>query len=299
MIARRVIIFANPGSGRGRGHVIVSQLEPALTAAGYDVSVHTQHPSAVSDWFPAREAHAAIVVGGDGTLRVVVEQLLTHVGPDAMPPILFIGLGTANLMQAHLELRYSSQRMAHTVLDLLHRRRVRHVDIATANQHVFLIVASCGFGATVVHALTRVRTGPIRKRSYVLPILSTLRDIDFVPLTVFIDDHRVHADRPALVFVGNVREYGTGFPVLDRADSSDRLLDVCVLPCDSVPMLIQTALLTSVGRHHDLPGVVYARATQVRIQSHRPVALQIDGDAAGFTPVDIRLLDARVGFIVA
>jgi len=44
--------------------------------------------------------------------------------------------------------------------------------------------------------------------------------------------------RPAVAFVGNVKEYGTGFEILPAARSDDELLDVCVLPAGSARELI-------------------------------------------------------------
>jgi diacylglycerol kinase (ATP) len=307
MPGHTIVIFCNPGSGRGRGIIIASQLQATLIRAGFHIIVHTQHPAikiATENetgfhWSHVSRAYAIIVIGGDGTLRAVVEQLLLQVHSNPLPPILFIGLGTANLMQKHLQLKYLSDDIGNTVIELLHKRRVKYIDVAALNERPFLLMVSCGFDAAVVHALTRVRRGPIRKWSYVMPVLNSLHSSDFIEVSVLVDNQRVHQHAPALVYVGNVREYGTGFAVLDQAISDDGLLDVCILPCDSVAKLMQIAIKTSMGAHHDLPGVIYTRGKNITIESVAPVPVQMDGDAAGFTPADIRLLDRRAGFIVA
>jgi diacylglycerol kinase family enzyme len=106
------------------------------------------------------------------------------------------------------------------------------------------------------------------------------------------------ADTPAIAFVGNVAEYGAGFPVLDRASSFDQRLDICVMECRSHYDLAQLAMLTMVGKHHDHAGVIYTTGVDVRIRCPDPAPMQVDGEAAGTTPTHIRLLDDRVAFIV-
>ncbi len=294
----RLLIFANPVSGRGRGIKILDRLLPTLSAAGYQVESHTDHPESLAPIDDVDSVYAMIVIGGDGTLRAVVERL-KHLHPDApLPPVLVIGLGTANLMQRHLGLRYRKSDLPQQVARLLQNRKTKQVDVATAGEHLFLLMASCGLDSSVVEQLARARTGPISKATYLPFIARSLTQYAFSPVTVTVDGQVVHRDAPAQVFVGNVAEYGTGFPVLDRASSFDQRLDVCVLPARSRVGLMRLMLLTMLGKHHGAPGVVYTTGRDVRIESAIPMPIQIDGESAGMTPTHIRLLDTPVGFIV-
>lgn len=295
---RRLLIFANPTSGRGRGILILESLTPSLQRAGWGVDVIVEHPAHLSGIPDPQDVDALIVIGGDGTLRAVVDRVTHLLGAENVPPILVMGLGTANLMQRHLGLQYDSQHLAEDVIGLLNRRKIVRVDTAMANDHLFLLMASCGFDAAVVHELASVRTGPITKLTYAAPMLTSLLDYPFHPLTVEVDGQILHADAPAMVFVGNVKEYGTGFPVLDRASSFDQRLDVCIMPCANPYELMQLAMLTLVGKHHDQRGVVYTTGRDIRITSPERIPLQVDGEESGFVPVTIRLLEGRVPFIV-
>ncbi len=298
MPASRLLIFANPLSGRGRGTKILKQLIPALQKAGWAVEAMTTHPQTIENIDHPDSIDALIVIGGDGTLRAVIERLTQLIEPDRLPPVLFIGLGTANLMQQHLKLVYDQANLPADVIDLLRAKKIARVDTAIAGDHLFLLMASCGFDSLVVKRLAKARTGPITKLSYLSPIITSLTSYDFPPVTVEVDGKIVHANAPAQVYVGNVAEYGTGFPVLDRASSFDQRLDVCVMPCSSHAGLAQLLMLTLIGKHHDAPGVVYTTGQQIHIHSDQPIPLQIDGEDAGTTPVRIRLLDTPLGFIV-
>ena len=103
---------------------------------------------------------------------------------------------------------------------------------------------------------------------------------------------------PALAVVGNVREYGTGFPILTHADPQDGLLDVCVMPCRDRLQLVETLMHVSLGEHVNQEGVVYLRGKKVVVTSPSKVPVQIDGDPAGFTPLEIEVVPGALRFLV-
>ena len=86
--------------------------------------------------------------------------------------------------------------------------------------------------------------------------------------------------------------------MLPGARPDDGLLDLCVIPVKSPADSIRQFLLSAAGEHILDEGVVYARGTEIRVDSPDPVPVQIDGDPAGFTPVVFSLLPRRLAFIV-
>ncbi len=130
-------------------------------------------------------------------------------------------------------------------------------------------------------------------------MLTVMSSYRYPPLGVVADDREIFSSAPAVAFVGNVAEYGTGFPVLPMARSDDGLLDVCVLPCRSTADLAHWALLAASGEHLHAEGAVYVRARRVNIVAKHATPVQIDGDPAGHTPVNIDLLPFKLPFIVA
>jgi diacylglycerol kinase (ATP) len=115
---------------------------------------------------------------------------------------------------------------------------------------------------------------------------------------VNLDGEEIFPNEQALAFVGNLSEYGTGFPIVPYARADDGLLDVCVLPCRSREELVRLFLLAAVGEHVRVEGAVYRRGRHVRIESPVSVPVQVDGDTAGHTPVQIDLLPVQLPFIV-
>ena len=291
----RVLIFANPIAGSGRGRTIANALRTRLAKRKIDVEIFFDRVSEIDPRkIKSAPIRAVITVGGDGTLRGVAEFLLNTLGPESLPPLVVVPLGTANLMRQHLNLDWDA-----TDIDrAIDEHKVVHLDAARANGQLFLLMAGVGIDAAIVHALDRVRSGPINKLSYILPAALALKDYSFPSMSVELDGKEIFPKAPALTFVGNVSEYGTGFPILPDAQSDDGLLDVCVLPCKTPQKLIELALRTVASEHTQLPGVVFAKGKRIRIYTDKAVPVQLDGDPAGHTPLDIELLPHRLPFIV-
>ena len=299
---KRVLIFANPIAGRGRGRRIAERLRSRLTEVRFDAEIVTERPDAFDLARLDRPVEAAIVIGGDGTLRAVAHRLFLDPRDPAggNPPLLVVPLGTANLMGRHLGIRWNDRTLEAQVAAAITSHRVVSLDTARANGRLFLLMTGIGFDAHVVHELARLRRGPIRITSYVTPALSALMDYAYSPLHVVVDGREVFGPEPGIVFVGNLPEYGTGFPVLPQARADDGVLDVCAMPCRSRQDLLKLFLQATIGEHVRAEGVAYVKGKHVSITTPggQPVPMQVDGDPAGHTPAEIDLLPIRLPFIV-
>src|SRR5687767_9462324 len=298
-VTRDVLIFANPIAGRGRGRVIAERLAGRLAAEGFRPTLFLERADEVKPEQLGPHARAAIVIGGDGTVRSVAKCLFrqTEEHHDG-PPLLIVPMGTANLLGRHLGIRWDARDLVPRVVRAVADHDVVRLDTACANDEMFLLMASVGIDAQVVHELDRVRAGPIDFTSYVLPAALALTAYEYPRLTVNVDGATVWRDGQAMALVGNVKEYGTGFPLLPHARPDDGLLDVCVLPSRTRNDALRHFLHAAAGEHLQSEGVVYVKGKDVRIESPEPTSVQIDGEAAGHTPVAIKSLPVRVPFIV-
>lgn len=292
--ASSVLLFANPNAGRGAARRATAAIAGQLLLEGYHVHPVIQHPTSF-DPQQAAGAVAAISIGGDGTLRAVADMLSKAPHP---VPIVVVPMGTANLMGKHLDLRWGRRDLPEQILAAIRGQRVIWMDAGRANGKLFLLMAGVGFDAQIVHELDRLRRGPIDLASYVLPAALAVRDYAYPPIRISVDDTVVFDDGPAVAFVANIPEYGTGFPLLPRAKANDGLLDICVLPCRDMRQLMKVVLRASVGEHLDVEGAVYLTGTRVMVESTVEVPVQLDGDSAGHTPMAIELLPRAVPFIV-
>jgi YegS/Rv2252/BmrU family lipid kinase len=292
---RNVAICANPIAGRGKGRAMAEQLRGVLETANFRANIILDPPNLI-ERKQLEAADAIITVGGDGTLRAVVARCLEVL--EAAPPMLPVPMGTANLMCRHLGYAGKGSKFAGQVAGLLGGGKIAWLDAACANDQLFLLMAGIGLDAHIVHELDRIRKGRINFASYLLPAAMALAAYKYPPMEVRIDGERVFDSAPALAFVGNVKEYGTGFPILPQARSDDGLLDVCVIPMRSRLDAIGQFMRVAFSEHVQGEGVVYARGREIEIDSPQEVPMQIDGDPCGHTPARIRLLPMRVPFLI-
>jgi diacylglycerol kinase family enzyme len=305
--SQRILIFANPVAGTGKGRLLAQRLGDCFTREGWESQIVQERPEEASEQMLAGMT-AAVSIGGDGTLRSVVERV-TEGGRTEGPGVLVVPMGTANLMGRHLGVGLGMRGVEERAVAAIRGKRIVRLDVGKVSSRngphggetegrLFLLMVGVGLDGAIVHALDRVRKGPIGFASYLRPAFETLAGYAFHEIEVEVDGQVVWRMGPAVAFAGNVKEYGTGFPILPLARSDDELLDVCVLPARSARDLIEHAVAMVAGEHHLREGVVYVKGKRVAVRSKEAVAVQADGDPAGWTPVEMELMKTRVGFIV-
>ena len=292
---KTVAILANPLAGQGNGRATAEALQTSLPAAGVGVTVIFDAPAAANAEVLAA-ADAVIAIGGDGTLRAAASRCLEVRGN--IPPLLLIPMGTANLMGRYLGIHWLPEELAQRAIESLRNGRIVMLDAARANGKLFFVMAGIGIDAQFIHEMDRIRSGPIKYASYVVPAALALAKYRYVPLEVIVDGQTIFASAPAMAFIANISEYGTGFPVAPDARPDDGLLDVCIVPIVSLVEGVRQFFHAAAGEHILGEGVVYARGKEIEIRSAKPLPVQIDGDSAGYTPTRIDLLPIRVPFIV-
>lgn len=307
--------IVNPVSGRFGNRALVEAFRRRAEAAGRAVTVQRTAGTGDAEAM-AREAFAAgvaalVVVGGDGTVREVVNGMT-----DGGPPILVVPSGTENILAKYLGIR----RDAEWLWQVLCEGREIELDVGVhwggdsavekaardgcPTGRRFLLIAGAGFDAEVVRRLTLERKGHITYWSYFWPVWRSFWSYRQPQVFVEADD-RVIFDGRGLVYVGSIPRYAVGMRLLARAVAADGLLDVCVFQCcksnavlGGRVTLLRHALNTFLGRHVGTRGVIYAQARRVRVWSKERVPVEIDGDLAGELPQEYGVADFRARFLV-
>lgn len=280
-----VAVQRNPKSGAGRQSREIDNLLRELQAHGFHAELYGNRDeldTAVRD--PARREalHGIVAAGGDGTLLDVMNR---H--PEV--PVAILPMGTENLCAKHLQMPFSGTEVAKIVAD---GHRVQF-DVGRIGEQRFMVMASAGFDAAVIHAMHRQRKGHISRISYLKPIGSSLLAYRFPALRVYIDDD----PEPIIgrnVVVANLPSYALGLKVASDARPDDGLLDVRVMQHGSVAGMFRYLALIYYRRHERVRDVISRKGKRIRIESDQPVPVQIDGDPAGMTPVEITV-EADVG----
>ena len=287
----RIALLCNPVSGNGRARRLAPRIETILIRSGHDVEIHwTAGRGDATDW--ARESaggyERVLVIGGDGTLN----EMLNGLEDPGRVPIAQLPTGTANLLAHDLGWPRDPARVA----QMLETGTVRRIDMGLAGERRFLLVVSAGFDAMVTRDIERNRTTTLGYRGYARPVLRALGEYRPRRLTVEVDD--APAVEGEWVIVANTRNYGGLFTMADRARVDSGHLDVGVLKKAPIGKLIGIGVAGLTGGLSRRDDVTYLTGMRVRIDADQPVPLEIDGDHAGETPVEIELHPAAVPVLV-
>lgn len=289
----RLHFVVNPVSGRGRAPTVVARVADALREDGLE-STHyvTKAPGDASRHVGALADDACdrlIVVGGDGTLREVMNGR-----PHPFPwPVGIVPFGTANLIGRELGMPLNPttggvgrQLVEATRWDV----DVLRVSGSGRADEVAVGVVGAGLDAELVRAVSALRAEAAGGGygRWLRPLWNVFQGFRFPRLRVTVDGRRTYAASACVI--QNAHNYGGLFVLSPDAALDSGRLDVFMIRAATHRDLFRImtgAFLRRVHKHKD---VKLVRGTSVRVRADAPVAVQADGDPAGVTDLDVELL---------
>ena len=295
----QIVLTFNPTSGKGHASGNVELIAKALEVTGHTTRVIETEPSDAKTWLLPKLADCdlLLVFGGDGTVLLVLDAVL-----DAGVPIFHVPEGTENLFARGFGMSADPERVAAAVS----RFKLVKMDVGKANGQRFLLMASLGFDAEVVHDLAARRRGAISHLSYVGPMLRQFFKWKPPRLSVFIDGRDLltefitdgggqgngqtneqgspHASRVegrrGFVIVANSRCYALGLNPAPSASMIDGQLDVIFVPVKRSWSVLWFFLLGILGRVHRSSRVSVGKGRCIQVRATSSQHVQLDGDPA-------------------
>lgn len=295
---RGVAILANPYSGTGPNQRHVERLAAALSDAGLTPRMvwrPDERTTLLSDPDLARWCRCVVAAGGDGSIADVINDLHAHHPTDAVP-LATLPIGNENLFAR----QFGFTRRPGPLAAAIARGRSLRTDVGVVGGRLFTLMASGGFDATVVHRMAQWRRSAtpnrhdtpangcslrrVNRLSYAGHIVGTICNYDYPAITVEADGQTA---RGAHVFIFNLPQYGGNLGIARHARGDDAMLDWVVFERPGVVSLAHYAWSVLRTRHLGRPDVPHGRARAIRLTAPTPVALQADGDPAGYTPLTV------------
>lgn len=298
--AGRTLIVINPAAGQDEQERLRRKIGGAFAArrAPFDL-VETERAGHAVDL--AREGaalgyRAVCVVGGDGTLAEAATGLA---GTDT--PLALIPRGTANQVAQNLRIPTRVEDAVEVAIAGV----PEPVDLGRIGDRVFALVAGAGFDAAMMASATRGLKERWGFGAYVYAAVKEALAAQPVEFHITADGETLDV-RAVSVMLANVGELFTQFlpfalPLTPRPRRSwqDGLFDVVVLaPRHAMDM--PNVLWKAVGRRYqgDDDRLLHFQAREVTIEAEPAIAVQIDGDPAGVTPMAARAVERGVRIIV-
>ncbi len=306
---RSTVVFANPAAGGGRAAKLWHELQlaqPALKAAHVifakdEAEARQLLDAALTPSESTPRVERVLSVGGDGTLHLVVNELLRS-GRATDIALGLIPAGTGSDLARFLGLpKRPLDALAHVM-----RAQPRAVDLLR-------ITAQDGTGSTLVeHAVNTASAGlsglvcgavnAQPRRGPDVFLRATLSALwRFGPLPCRVDVEGPGLDPAAgepwydgdllLLAMANGRYFGNGMKIAPDAELDDGLMDVVLVPAIprwKLPLYLPRLYF---GTHLGVPGVRFAKATRVRLQPRIPFPpLEVDGEAVLAGDVEVEVL---------
>ena len=280
----RVLIVFNPISGSGRARQRAEAIAPVLEAQGLETTCLESRREPMASWLegPLKDHDAAILVGGDGLVHAVAPFCA-----QADVPLLHDPAGTENLFAREISGSHRQQdpRVLAERLEAMDIQRIDLVQMTGTTAQggtiaaKMVIVASVGIDADVVHAVDEARRGGISRLSYARPLLHGAVKWRGVPVTASVDGEEVCRDAPAMVMIGNARQYAGRLDPVRHARIDSGMFDLLVMPARSALGLVPYAVGSWLGGSHlGMGGIRYRTGTRASLEFAEPSLWEVDGD---------------------
>lgn len=285
MKPERVGAVVNPHAGPGDAAALFGDLASCFPNAEVDARITTGSddvPPAARE--QARWGDLVAVVGGDGTLREVVETL---VRADLETPLFVVPAGRGNSSYRHLhgddDWRSLARRLGEGVESRpLEVGRLSAEPPVEAEYYVLGFTAGLFRGALDNAERLRWLPGTL---AYVLATAQAAVFEDPVDVTIDLDGERFFDGTTRLVAVGGGRYRGSDFELLPESRPGDGVLHTLVVePAGSVGSL-HLGRLAMQGRLLEHPAVEYGTAESVTVRSSSGLPVEVDGTAVQ-TPLE-------------
>jgi diacylglycerol kinase (ATP) len=235
----------------------------------------------IKNWQP----DVVIAVGGDGTIKMVAEQL------QGTPiPLGILPAGSSNGLAKELGIPSSLPE----ALDNIMNGVVKNVDLIKLNgKEVCVHLSDIGLNALLVkyYAMGGVRG----KWGYAKAIFRVFLQRQLLKTELYIDGERTEK-KAFMIVLANARTYGTGAVINPQGDLGDGRFEVVIIKELSLWEVLKMLII---NKPFDPAKIEILQATDIRIDIAKRAHFQVDGEYRGkLSSVHAKILPAALRLII-
>jgi YegS/Rv2252/BmrU family lipid kinase len=278
-----------------RGGAALERIERSLAEAGFGVErIAATDPAGTVAALSAALSRAetqdtrVVVAGGDGTIHAALPALI-----DRGVPLVILPVGSVNVLARDLGIPTALD----TAIRVAERGQERQIDLGYANGRPFALMAGIGFDAEVVRSVAPDLKNLIGSLAYVARGLQVLASYPQTRFHIEANGEEVEA-AGWLAVVANASRYTYHWRLAPDARIDDGWLDLCFFASESALQTAGQVVAVLGGQHSSHLGVRHLRAKRFRFHCEPDVAVQLDGDPAGSTPVEVTVAPGALTVMV-
>ncbi|MBN1246036.1 MAG: diacylglycerol kinase family lipid kinase [Anaerolineae bacterium] len=297
----KATLIYNPAAGTRDVTRSLKRLATYLARSGWQIElVQTDQPGDAPVQARAaaeQDADIVLIAGGDGSINEAAQGLSGMATALGIVPV-----GTGNILAHQLRmpiLAPGSSFHIREVGDALTNGHIQRVDLGLANGREFVCWAGLGLDAEIA---TQIEPRPrrikrLRMLPYVVAGVSIASEFRGVRSNIVIGGKTFHT-RALLAIASNIQLYAAFFQIAPQAKMDDGLLDIFVFKGMSFSYTLRYLVQSLGGRHLRSPDVMHALAGQMTVETSPAVAVHLDGEPYGCTPVEIGVRPGALRLLV-
>lgn len=284
MKKRNILLVINPKAGKSSYQNRLTYLEAEMRKAGLEfVSFFTEKEAKgkLAEFLAVDQSITEILVlGGDGTLNYVVNEIQTNQYPIS---VVSNGTGNDSVKSLHGESNFEKQ------VEIAIGGRIRKFDLGICNGRAFVNGVGIGFDGEVVREMEEKKSKRGGRLDYLYTVLRIVAGYKEKKIS-FTMDGKTFERKILLMTISNGTTFGAGFVINPFAKANDGFLDVCLL--NEIKPLMRFWHLPKLkfGTHHKIKPAEFYKIKKVRIDLTDELFAHLDGEAIGQPPFDISIV---------
>lgn len=280
-------IIVNPVAGKGRAisHIplLIKEFESLNLPCKLHVTAKAKDAYEIANKICTQDTpHGVIGVGGDGTIQEIVAGMVdahSH-GKHIPTPLAIYPVGSGNDFitslyggKSYAKKQTNSPKI---FIEKICARRLRTIDVITANGQAFLNIANIGVDARIVqNALALKKTHG--KRAYLASVYKSITQHKNTPINLEVNRRQV-TQNFTLVAICNGQFYGGGLRIAPSAQFDDGKITLCTI--DGVSRTKLGILFPSllIEKHVRLKIVKFEQCTELKLTLQNAEILCLDGN---------------------
>ncbi|WP_211747334.1 YegS/Rv2252/BmrU family lipid kinase [Paenibacillus sp. Marseille-Q4541] len=237
------------------------------------------------------EVEVVFILGGDGTVHECINGLSQL---DHPPMVGVLPGGTCNDFVRSLGMPVDVTQSARMMLE----GKTKKIDLGLANGRVFTNFFGVGLITETSENIDADLKNSLGKLSYFISTLQTIRSAEPFVFEMEADGKQIK-DEAVMIYIGNGRSLGSSTLPFAPNALIDGKFDVLIIRQTGLPLLKEVLSRKPEGEWQPKnDSILYFQARDIKLRTDEEKQADTDGEVYLTTPVDIKLLDHKLTFLV-